>query len=1062
MVFDVTSTLGTSIVVAVGVPPVLSAGMGKQSQVPGVSSKTLRNAIAREHKACHPEFGDVVVKQLYGLRAVPTTFLNNGGTAQWVAVTDTALRHRSFVWLMAQLEVTSAGAGAGAPGGSAETWEEEDKEIERFGSPIGMRRLNRVAWERLAFDRGGYGGASPPGLIAPHLIGTPHVGHGASPLGGISGMFHPSRDDTNTNNPGASRLGKRSAAQRREEDEDAAPPPGPAVLYGQTVTGTVSDADAKRLKGDGSVDAGDAAATTVTDDEVSAAAASVAAARLLAEGVSDLFKHGGESSGTVPLRNVMFAKSLKSSNGFLGSVEALDVNGELVSLLPSATFVVNEIRKTQTESGSNEFDDLLRRLRGLNASASQATGEASLKGSSAGSINREGVAAPEDVVNLLAVGVLCARVFRGGYKVRTARFPNPPTPCLPILVPEGTITSALTVYSYTYKTEAGDCLSIHRDTQDVDHFSCNPSKSRRGVPTRVTHALLSVSKTARPEQFGVVGRAVIEMCLTELGYDGGETLTGGAALGGGVAKTGEAKPTNAVSAPSNASAPFADKNEPQNGDTNSHQPAVATKPASPVVATKKPLTADSPKTASKAIVASSSSSGDEDSDETNDDDSSSSSTEDDSSSEKPTVQPASGVVGTEDDVQDTRRKEDNEKEKEKSSSESDDSDSDDSDSGSDSDSDSSSSNSSSSSSSSAEKKDVDEGEAVALAIKIAEEDAVVKRGNIARKKELEAKKAAAAKSNTNQQQVGGTRPIQGNQGAKKPPPISTKPAPAAALAEFRKESKNQHLATSPGSLGRLLKAATAKRRKTTNPQNATSRLSTPCSNAATPAGASPAPALQTVGEGHAAAGEYLVTKNKEKSTASQANKTAAETAAEPTTSDAGKTALAARSSGSADAGAAQRRSTRSESKKGGTRTTKEAPKKDTTATTAKPVTQPSVVSVAEKNTTAGTTTAVNDSSAALLKDSPDLIPVTCGTKRGYYVVSEKKVLFEGVKIPPAKFETLANIKTKRWKRSIKVDGEVDARAVNIGEMLDILGIDTAAGVDAPKHKAMVGTPGAKK
>tara|TARA_B110000967_G_scaffold158481_1_gene163827 strand:- start:438 stop:2186 length:1749 start_codon:yes stop_codon:yes gene_type:complete len=582
------------------------------------------------------------------------------------------------------------------------------------------------------------------------------------------------------------------------------------------------------------------------------------------------------------------------------------------------------------------------------------------------------------------------------------------------------------------------------------------------VPTRVTHALLSVSKTARPEHFGVVGRAVIEMCLTELGYDGGETLTGGAALGGGVAKTGEAKPTNAVSAPSNASAPFADKNEPQNGDTNSHQPAVATKPASPVVATKKPLTADSPKTASKAIVASSSSSGDEDSDETDDDDSSSSSTEDDSSSEKPTVQPASGVVGTEDDVQDTRPKEDNEKEKEKSSSESDDSDSDDSDSGSDSDSDSSSSNSSSSSSSSAEKKDVDEGEAVALAIKIAEEDAVVKRGNIARKKELEAKKAAAAKSNTNQQQVGGTRPIQGNQGAKKPPPISTKPAPAAALAEFRKESKNQHLATSPGSLGRLLKAATAKRRKTTNPQNATSGLSTPCSNAATPAGASPAPALQTVGEGHAAAGEYLVTKNKEKSTASQANKTAAETAAEPTTSDAGKTALAARSSGSADAGAAQRRSTRSESKKGGTRTTKEAPKKDTTATTAKPVTQPSVVSVAEKNTTAGTTTTVNDSSAALLKDSPDLIPVTCGTKRGYYVVSEKKVLFEGVKIPPAKFETLANIKTKRWKRSIKVDGEVDARAVNIGEMLDILGIDTAAGVDAPKHKAMVGTPGAKK
>ena len=82
----------------------------------------------------------------------------------------------------------------------------------------------------------------------------------------------------------------------------------------------------------------------------------------------------------------------------------------------------------------------------------------------------------------------------------------------------------------------------------------------------------------------------------------------------------------------------------------------------------------------------------------------------------------------------------------------------------------------------------------------------------------------------------------------------------------------------------------------------------------------------------------------------------------------------------------------------------------------------------------------------------DMIPVTCGTKAGQYIVSEKKVLFEGHKMAPAKFEELAALKTKRWKRNIKVVGEVSDRAVNIGEMLDILGIDTAAGVEHPKHK----------
>lgn len=95
---------------------------------------------------------------------------------------------------------------------------------------------------------------------------------------------------------------------------------------------------------------------------------------------------------------------------------------------------------------------------------------------------------------------------------------------------------------------------------------------------------------------------------------------------------------------------------------------------------------------------------------------------------------------------------------------------------------------------------------------------------------------------------------------------------------------------------------------------------------------------------------------------------------------------------------------------------------------------------------------------SLPKDTPDMVPVTCGTKAGHYILSEKKVLFEGQKLAPAKFEELAALKTKRWKRNIKVVGEVSDRAVNIGEMLDILGIDTAAGVEQPKHKPRARTP----
>ena len=78
--------------------------------------------------------------------------------------------------------------------------------------------------------------------------------------------------------------------------------------------------------------------------------------------------------------------------------------------------------------------------------------------------------------------------------------------------------------------------------------------------------------------------------------------------------------------------------------------------------------------------------------------------------------------------------------------------------------------------------------------------------------------------------------------------------------------------------------------------------------------------------------------------------------------------------------------------------------------------------------------------------------MTCGALKGQYIISEKKVLYEGVKLAPAKFEEKSELKSKRWKRTIKVVGEVGDRPVAIGEMLDILGIDTTAGVANPKHQ----------
>ena len=292
---------------------------------------------------------------MYGLRQVPESSASAfGALSQWVAVTDTALRHRTFSWLMVALEPSVV------PPGEAEALAAAAG-AEAFGSPVGMRRINRAAWERLAQDRGGMI-MSPPGLVAsPHgaLPGPSPLG--MSPLGMPGATPHsaapapaPAWDAAGPNDK--SRLGKRTAAQRLE-DETAMPPP-----------------EAKRAKtGDGpdAADRGVSRAENESETREAMALAERDAAAALAQGVSDLFKHGGEASGTVPLRNVLFAKSLKRSNGFLSAVEKLDASSP-EALIATAERVATAIRETQAISNVDVFDDLMGRLEALNASASHA------------------------------------------------------------------------------------------------------------------------------------------------------------------------------------------------------------------------------------------------------------------------------------------------------------------------------------------------------------------------------------------------------------------------------------------------------------------------------------------------------------------------------------------------------------------------------------------------------------------------------------------------------------------------------------------------------------------
>ena len=118
--FDVTSTLGTSLVVAVPASAAARAEGG---------AKALRDAVVAEHKATHPEYGDVSATFMYGLRQVPESSASAfGALSQWVAVTDTALRHRTFCWLMVALEPSVV------PPGEAEALAAAAG-AEAFGSP---------------------------------------------------------------------------------------------------------------------------------------------------------------------------------------------------------------------------------------------------------------------------------------------------------------------------------------------------------------------------------------------------------------------------------------------------------------------------------------------------------------------------------------------------------------------------------------------------------------------------------------------------------------------------------------------------------------------------------------------------------------------------------------------------------------------------------------------------------------------------------------------------------------------------------------------------------------
>ena len=286
----------------------------------------LRRAVAAEHEQCRPEFGKVTVRNLYGLRTHEAM-----GASQWVAVTDVALRHRAdqMSWLMAELETSKRVAGV---------------ETMDFASP-GMSLTNRSTWEAVM-------GPGRAGILPSPLAGTPNGGYG---YGGnmmpTPVAFGAPGGGTPMTGPGAelrplalanslSVLGKRPSADANGATDAGAMPPPPSRAK-------VDDAADKKARQE---------------------RAEAAAEAHLSGGVKELFKHGGEDTGSVPLRNVVFAKSLLANAKFVTAVEKFDTSS-LDALLRTVEPAVHAIVQTQKDSTFDMFDDLLSRLNALNAGA---------------------------------------------------------------------------------------------------------------------------------------------------------------------------------------------------------------------------------------------------------------------------------------------------------------------------------------------------------------------------------------------------------------------------------------------------------------------------------------------------------------------------------------------------------------------------------------------------------------------------------------------------------------------------------------------------------------------
>ena len=94
--------------------------------------------------------------------------------------------------------------------------------------------------------------------------------------------------------------------------------------------------------------ASSAAAPPAAKEKDAASAAATFSAKL-AEGVKDLFLHGGEALGSPPIRNVTFAKNLKITNSFISAVEKLDTQS-LSTLMRSVKPVVDGVKEAQKKT----------------------------------------------------------------------------------------------------------------------------------------------------------------------------------------------------------------------------------------------------------------------------------------------------------------------------------------------------------------------------------------------------------------------------------------------------------------------------------------------------------------------------------------------------------------------------------------------------------------------------------------------------------------------------------------------------------------------------------------